>query len=724
LRARAVEGKGVRGPGDVRGRVWASVGVKLAAATALIMALTAAFASYALSQHERRELFARKERATVRVAEQLALALSAPLEFDDDIAVAEALLGISDDAELVQLRVIDRDRAGVVATAGQTTDPPEFGDAVGGVVWQENALWISRPIGDDAGTQGTLVLGMSLAREHAIWKQQRDLILLGCGALAMVVAGLLLAAARKMVLVPLSRLADAAEAFGRGRTVVLPPTGGDEVGRLGHSFAAMMDAIGEREGKLAAAHAEVGGLLDAMRQAVFGFGPELVVTGRFSKAASRVFARASVEGLDVRELLLAGQIEGSPEAAATVDFLETVFEIPLEAWQDAVELAPRELCLHPGTEDERSLVLEFVPLVEHHRLGRVMVVVTDETEERRARREVQRLENRHIAEIEATRRLLGMGANVFVQFTETTATRLACVEKLLGEPTPARVGEVLRQIHSVRGDARALGLVELANHLAQAESVLADVRDGAAAGNWITTLRESLGVAEADVTNARERLIAASPLGAEVLDQATVSARDLQRLSDLRDDATPQLRACIDRVRGRMLGPLLVGLADAAGAWAAVEGKRVQLEIVGATARLGAGQAVALRTAIVQLVRNAIAHGIESPAQRAAMGKPEVGRIRISAETRDELVSVEVWDDGAGIDFAALAVRAANDGGTGDPCALPFVAGLSTRVTPDALAGRGVGLAAVREELAGCGYAIALDSTRGLGTRCLMSPHE
>jgi len=697
-------------------------------ATALIMALTAAVASYALAEHERRELFARKERSTVSVADQLALTLSAPLEFDDDIAIGEALLAIEDDPELLHLRVVDHDRSGEVASVGGAIDPPEFpagGDEGADVVWQDDALWIARPIGDDGGAQGTLVLGMSLAREHAIWMRQRDLILAGCAALAMVVAGLQFAAARRMVLVPLSRLAHAADEFGRGRPVVLPRAGGDEVGRLAHAFAAMMDAIGERERKLAGAHAEVGRLLDAMRQAVFGFGPDLIVTGRCSKAAGRVFARDSIAGIDVRALLLAGQPEGSPEAAATVAFLETVFEIPLEAWDDALALAPRELSLHPDTPDERSLVLEFVPLSESGRLARVMVVVTDETEERRARREVQRLQDRHTVELEATRRLLGMGANVFVQFTETTATRLACVEDLLASPTPARVAEVLRQVHAVRGDARALGLVELASHLTVAESVLADVRDSAAPPApqvWIPALREHLAAAEGAVVHTRARLIAASPLGEEVLDQATVSARDLEWLAELRDQAPPQLRHCIDRVRGRMLGPLLVGLADAAGAWAAVEGKRVQLEIVGATARLDAGQAVALRTAIVQLVRNAIAHGIEPPAARAAAGKPAVGRICISAETCDGRVTVEVCDDGAGVDFAALAERAANDSGTDDPRALPFVTGLSTRASADALAGRGVGLAAVRAELATCGYAIALDSTRGVGTRFRMSP--
>jgi len=711
------------------GRFRASIGFKLAAATVLILLVAASAISWTLAEHERSKLFERKERATVRLAEQLGLALSAPLEFDDDLAVAEALAAIIDDPELVSLRLIDRDRATLAVTAGVEPPPHELAFQPTGVLWSDDTLWISRRVFDESGeVQGTLVMGMSLAAERAVWTQQRDLILLAGVGLSLLVAVLLVAAARKMVVQPMSRLASAADAFGRGDEVALPPAGDDEVGRVAHAFTTMMDAIGERERRIADAHAEVERLLDAMRQAVFGFGPDLTVVGRSSRAAREVFRRHDLAGADVRELLLAGVPDGSPEAFATAEFLDVVFQIPADAWDQAVDLAPRELCINPDSPEQRELVLEFIPLREAGELVRVMVVVTDETEARRMQREMRTLEDRHAAELTATRRLLGLGAHVFVEFAASTTTRLEHVEALVATPSRAGLDEVVRKLHAARGDARALGLVELARVLTVAESTVAEARDSKdppPQRQWTAELRSSIALAVTELASARTRLVEASVLGEEVLHQVTVSARDLEALGELRGQASRPIAQCIDRLRGRMLGAIAVGLDDAVGAWAAADGKRVELEVVGATTRIAGAAASGLRTAIVQLVRNAVAHGIQAPAVREAAGKPAVGSLRIvgtASAQPDEPPIIDVVDDGAGIDFAALASRASERGVVASTSELPFVDGLSTRREPDALAGRGAGLATVRDELALVGYTIEIESTPGSGTRVRMVP--
>lgn len=716
-------------PTRCSGRLRDSIGFKLASATVLILVIATSVSAYIQVELARDDLFERKEQATMRVAEQLVLALTAPLEFDDDLAVAEAIAGISADAELVSMRVLDGARS--VPTGAVGPEPPSqlMALAAPRLHWGDDVLWISWPIRDvPADVDGTLVMGLSSAAERAVWTGQRDLILLMTLGSALVLAVSLVAASRKMVVQPLLRLATAAEAFGRGDPVTAPVLGSDEVGRLGSSFAAMMAAIGMRERKIAAAQAEVVRLLDAMRQAVFGFGPDLRVVGRCSRAAHAVFGRDDLERVDVRELLLAGLAEGSPEASAIAEFLELVFVVPAAAWPQVQELAPREICLHPDTPEQRELVLEFVPLREGDALARVMVVVTDETEARRIRREMKALEDRYASDLAATRRLLCLGANVFVDFSASMHRRLACVDALVAAPSRAGVEEVLRKVHAVRGDARALGMVELARALGAAEAVVAEARDSVdppPASQWTAALRGHLEIAESELERARGRLVAASDLGEEVLQQVTVSARDLDMLGELRVHANGPLARCIDRLRARMLGAVLVGLEDAVGAWAASEGKRVRLEIVGATVRIAPDVAMPLRTAIVQLVRNSIAHGIEAPPGREAAGKAAVGTVRIAAVASGDdegLPTVEVFDDGAGIDFAALAMGAALRGAAVEPGALPFVDGVSTRARADSLAGRGVGLSAVQEALGGIGYVLEVDSEPGGGTRMRLVP--
>jgi two-component system chemotaxis sensor kinase CheA len=689
------------------------VGLKLAVATAVILGLTAALASYFLLDHQRRQVFERKEHSARRQAEQLALVLEAPLEFDDELAIEEALRGIGDDPDLVALTIVDRDRPEATTRVGTDIDAPEFASDPPAVSWEPDTMWIAWSIGKGAEVQGTLVFGLSLENETATYQRQRDLILAGCGSLALLVAGLLIFATRRMVVLPLARLTDAADAFARGEPVAVPPIGSDEVGRLTQTFASMMDAIRERESKLADAHAEVGGLLDAMRHAVFGFGPDLKVIGRSSRAAEQLFARGDITGADVRELLLAGQPEGSLEAEALVAFLEMVFELPPDAWDQAVELAPRELRPYAGLPEERVLALEFVPLHDGVSLQRVLVVVSDETEHRRIAAEMSALRDRHAAELEATRRLLGMGAGMFVEFASTTEARMQSVHDLVGDPTPARIDEVMRQVHAARGDARGLGLVDLTRTLTAAEAVLADVRDSVDPpphARWSVALKEHLDKVAIDLARERERLIAASPLGEAVLDQVAVSMRDLDELGVLADRADPDLRRCIQRVRGRWFGALLVGVEDAAHSWASMDGKRVRVEIVGGQTRVDAVLGPALRTAIVQMVRNAIAHGIETPDVRNAAGKPPSGSICIAAETIDESVVVSVRDDGRGLDLEDLRARANDLGVEVETSELPFVSGLSTRRNADTLAGRGVGLAAARDALTRCGYTIDVAS--------------
>src|SRR6185295_18521458 len=99
-----------------------------------------------------------------------------------------------------------------------------------------------------------------------------------------------------------------------------------------------------------------------------------------------------------------------------------------------------------------------------------------------------------------------------------------------------------------------------------------------------------------------------------------------------------------------LFAPLARATRDAAES----VGKRVEFEAAGGDARLEAHVLAELRDALLHVVRNAVAHGIETPAERAAAGKPEGGRIRLSVERRGDQVAFVCQDDGRGIDLAAV----------------------------------------------------------------------
>jgi len=129
---------------------------------------------------------------------------------------------------------------------------------------------------------------------------------------------------------------------------------------------------------------------------------------------------------------------------------------------------------------------------------------------------------------------------------------------------------------------------------------------------------------------------------------------------------------------------------------------------------------------LVHLLRNALDHGVEDGATRAAAGKPAMATIRLRAAREGEHVVIEVADDGAGIDVAAVrraaserslkpreAIAAMSDEEALD---LIFMPGFSTAKTVTHLSGRGVGMDAVRTAVARLGGAVAIRTTVGQGT--------
>ena len=126
----------------------------------------------------------------------------------------------------------------------------------------------------------------------------------------------------------------------------------------------------------------------------------------------------------------------------------------------------------------------------------------------------------------------------------------------------------------------------------------------------------------------------------------------------------------------------------------------------------------ALAPALEHLLRNAVAHGIEAPEHRRALGKPAAGEIELTAARNEDGVLLLLADDGAGIDGAAVRARAEALGlaSTADALDLIFAPNLSTVAEVNPVAGMGVGLDAVRALVAELGGRIGAASEPGRGT--------
>jgi two-component system chemotaxis sensor kinase CheA len=155
-------------------------------------------------------------------------------------------------------------------------------------------------------------------------------------------------------------------------------------------------------------------------------------------------------------------------------------------------------------------------------------------------------------------------------------------------------------------------------------------------------------------------------------------------------------------------------------------GKHVELELVGQDTELDRTVVDAIGDPLVHLVRNALDHGLEPPAEREAAGKPAAGTVRISARHAGGNVVITVADDGRGVDRRAVAAKAVHAGLIAAEQAetidmaraieLLFTPGFSTRDQADDISGRGVGMDAVRAKVRELGGEVLLTSEPGAGS--------
>jgi chemosensory pili system protein ChpA (sensor histidine kinase/response regulator) len=153
-------------------------------------------------------------------------------------------------------------------------------------------------------------------------------------------------------------------------------------------------------------------------------------------------------------------------------------------------------------------------------------------------------------------------------------------------------------------------------------------------------------------------------------------------------------------------------------------GKKAELEIEGGQVELDRSVLERIGAPLEHMLRNALGHGLESPQERLAAGKPESGHIAINLRQEGNEIALVVSDDGAGLDLDKLRKKAIEKGvltrdlqaSEAELMQLIFVSGLSTADKLTQLSGRGVGMDVVRSEIASIGGRIEIATTRGHGT--------
>ncbi|HEY0834575.1 MAG TPA: ATP-binding protein, partial [Azospirillum sp.] len=276
---------------------------------------------------------------------------------------------------------------------------------------------------------------------------------------------------------------------------------------------------------------------------------------------------------------------------------------------------------------------------------------------------------------------------------------------------PPTGGGVLRVPGEVidRFMARIDGMVLLSSDL---NTVANDLRLDEAVG----ALAAKLGAGDPDLRVVRE-LLDRHRRGLQDLD--TELSRSVDRL---RESALDLRVVPIER----LLDPLPRAVRELARA----QGKTIRLTVDGGDVRIDKSMVETLHDPLLHMVRNAVDHGVETPQERAAAGKPAQAHFSVRAVQRSSRVLLEIADDGRGIDTESVRAKAVRQGlvSEADSRRLSpsevhdfiFTSGFSTAETITETSGRGVGMDVVRDAILRLGGSIATHTRPGEGTTFLI----
>lgn len=367
---------------------------------------------------------------------------------------------------------------------------------------------------------------------------------------------------------------------------------------------------------------------------------------------------------------------------------------------------------------------------------------------------------------------------LLARFRAGSLTRIAEVIATL-ESTDSLSAELLSELraplHTLKGEARMLGLASLAALVHALEDELA--HDGAQqelarVRAVVALIHERLRaplIEDSEAARALERGLALL-LGEQATDHATEHTGDqppvhrpapVPAFSQVRVDLIEELCERLEALRMRLHGltgggaadiddgpsqelaeltelawtlrlvpiePALESLSDHARELGRQLGKPLRVSIDAGGAQLERSLLERLHAPLMHLIRNAVDHGVEPGSKRG--GKSSEATLEIIARSVGPEIEITVADDGRGVDLERVRQRARERGLLGDAEAraagprellpLLFTAGLTTNTTVSELSGRGIGLDAVRREIEGLGGEISLSSTPGQGTRCVL----
>ncbi|HTV21059.1 MAG TPA: GAF domain-containing protein, partial [Polyangiaceae bacterium] len=502
-------------------------------------------------------------------------------------------------------------------------------------------------------------------------------------------------------------------AFTPARVVLLRVIAGQAAISIANAelYANLEDKVAERTRQLAEQSREVAAMLESLEQGVFTIDADLRIQPRYSRHLEQLLDAEALAGRDSLEVLFSGSDVSAERLANMRAALEFSFGAPLVFAEPNKAHWVREFQRPDARHGQRSFELDWTPIAgSDDMVSKVLVALRDVTLVKQLRASAMK----HARELDIVGQILDAGIEQFQRFQSSARALLGASQAELAASAVAAAGDdVFRQLHTIKGNARLLGLSHLASSAHTAEEHLdarqrardpsAHRRQARAAieivlgtlGEYDQICQRKLGDAlrsPAAWNDGVDSGVAAQIAKAKA--GALSPAEALAAIDAMLQRASAVPFEQIAKTSARLLPTVALELGKVA--------PRLDVEDRGPW--LSAAWARALKESLIHVFQNSIDHGLETATERRRSGKPEQGTISVRAERTPHGATLRFWDDGRGLALASLRERAGigvePDEATAERI---FDAGVSTAVRVTQTSGRGIGLDAVRALVRGLG---------------------
>ncbi len=527
----------------------------------------------------------------------------------------------------------------------------------------------------------------------------------------------------------------------------MPVSRMDEIGRSVVAFNTMIERIQESSALVRQKTADIHSMLHAIPQGILTIEAGGRIHPEYSEHLREILEGDGFAGHDVMKVLFEGSGLGADALAQVDAALAACIGEDTMNFEFNAHLLPSEISKTTPGGASKVLDLHWSAMDDGNgQTSRLLLCLRDVTELRALARAAQ-AQGRELALIGE---ILAVQQEKFDDFIESATGFMVQNTRLLqplGEADgPARseaLAQLFRNMHTVKGNARTHGLLGLANVVHGVEDRYDRLRKGQEAWDQevlLVELAQARSALDEYACISRDKLGRQGPGRRGAVDKyLMVPKEQVQRLLDRMAAGAggdreglarilSESRVALECIGTDRLEDALAPVLDGMPALAAELGKPVPVVTIHDQGlRVRTQLAGVLRNAFVHLLRNALDHGIEAPAIRRMAGKPEAGRIALSAGVDGDVLRITLADDGSGLRLDRILERARDQGlvASGEqpaPTALAqliFKSGFSTATQVTSISGRGVGMDAVKAFIEAEGGRIALrlqGETRADGT--------